>query len=193
MDPDVAIYLTHPEVVIDPDVPVPDWGLTTIGAVRVADAAARMPKGPCHVVSSAERKALETAWPFGARAGQPVEVRPGMHENDRTATGYLSPDRFEEARVAFFTSPDRSYCGWETAVQAQARIMAEVRAVLDARDGGPVLFCGHGGVGALLMSGLLGADIALDADRGGGGHWFAFGRGSGQIQSDWRPLEALFT
>lgn len=192
MDPDAVIYLTHPEVVIDPAVPVPDWGLSPLGAARVADAAARMPAQACHVVSSAERKALETAWPFGARVGRAVAVCPGLHENDRSATGYLAPERFEQARVAFFSSPDRSYSGWETARHAQARIMVEVSVVLDALTKEPVLFCGHGGVGALLMSGLAGTGITLEDDRGGNGHWFAFRRGTGEILSDWRPIEVLF-
>ena len=65
-----AIYLTHPEVRIDPEVAVPDWGLSDIGAARVAALALRMRARPapaaCHVVSSAERKALETAWPLAA-------------------------------------------------------------------------------------------------------------------------------
>lgn len=67
-----VIYLTHPEVVIDPDVPVPDWGLNALGRARVAALAerlsGRLSDASLHVVSSAERKALETGWPL--RAGQ---------------------------------------------------------------------------------------------------------------------------
>lgn len=187
----VAIYVTHPEVAIDPAVPVPDWGLSPVGAERVAAAAGRLPEGPVHVVTSAERKALETAWPFGARAGVPVEVRAAMHENDRSATGYLPPDRFEEARLAFFGAPELSFRGWERAVDAQARILAEVRAVL-AEQAAPVIFCGHGGVGALLLAGLQGAPTSLDWDRGGGGHWFSFDAVSEEVLSDWQPIERLF-
>ena len=189
----VAIYLTHPQVVIDPAVPVPDWGLTPEGAARVAAAAGRMPAGPVRVVSSAERKALETAWPFGAKAGQPVEVRPAMHENDRSATGFLPPERFEEARVAFFTRPAEPFRGWETAEAAQLRILREVRAVLADPSEAPVIFTGHGGVGALLMAGLHRAPIALEWDRGGGGHWFSFDAETEEVLSDWRAIETLFT
>lgn len=187
-----AIYLTHPQVRIDPTVPVPDWGLTDKGAARVAAAVARMPAGPIHVVSSAERKALETAWPFGAKAGTPVEVRPDMHENDRSATGYLTPDRFEEARVAFFTRPEDSFCGWERAIDAQTRILSEVGAVLSGAREDTVLFTGHGGVGALLMAGLQSEPPGLDWDRGGGGCWFSFDAGAGSVLTDWQPIETLF-
>lgn len=191
----VAIYLTHPEVVIDPAVPVPDWGLNDVGAARVAAAAERaMRRGePLYVVSSAERKALETAWPFGAACRTAVEVVPRLHENDRSATGYLPPESFEAARVAFFTEPDRSYRGWETARAAQARCLTGVRACL-ARSVAPrVLFCGHGGVGALLMAALLGDPIGLEHGRGGGGHWFSFDPDGAGLLSDWQPIEALFT
>ena len=188
----VGIYLTHPQVRIDPAVPVPDWGLTEEGLTRCVAAAGRMPDHQLHVVSSGERKALETAWPFGARAGVPVEVRPDMHENDRSATGYLPPDAFEAARIAFFTRPDVSFKGWETAVDAQSRILNEVRAVVSARPEDTILFCGHGGVGALLLAGLQGAPIGLEWDRGGGGHWFSFDLGTREIISDWHVIETLF-
>ena len=36
-----VLYLTHPEVGIDPAVAVPDWRLSAHGAARVADLAKR--------------------------------------------------------------------------------------------------------------------------------------------------------
>lgn len=57
-----GLYITHPQVTIDPAVPVPQWGLSAIGAARAREAAAkpwmRMIR---RIVSSAETKAVETA------------------------------------------------------------------------------------------------------------------------------------
>jgi len=55
-------YLTHPEVKIDPAVPVPSWGLSEIGRARAeAIAGTGRLSGTTQIISSAERKAIETA------------------------------------------------------------------------------------------------------------------------------------
>ena len=81
------------------------------------------------------RKALETARPLAAAAGSAVEVRPAMLENDRSATGFLPGAEFEAVADAFFAAPEASVPRWERAVDAQARIMREVQAVLAAQRG----------------------------------------------------------
>src|SRR5690349_15402409 len=89
-------YLTHPQVRIDPVVPVPNWGLNEVGAARVAAFVSRRAvQGTSRIVSSAERKAVETAEPIAASLGLDLTVREAMHENDRSATGFLPPDEFE--------------------------------------------------------------------------------------------------
>lgn len=187
-----VVYLTHPEVVIDPNVPTPDWGLSPTGAARVEALAARLPDPPMHVVSSAERKALETAWPLAARLGTPVEIRPAMHENDRSATGFLPGPEFEAVADAFFAAPETSVRGWETAAAAQSRVLSEVDAVL-AKTRGPVLFTGHGAVGTLLYCALAGIPIDRRWDQSGGGHWFAFDTVTRRPEAHWNPMETLFS
>lgn len=187
-----AIYLTHPEVVIDPAVPVPDWGLSDIGAARVAALTARLgPMPGVQVVSSGERKALETAWPLAAGTGRAVMVRPHMHENDRSATGFLPGAEFETVADAFFANPDESVRGWETARAAQTRIVAEARAVLASVPDGPLIFTGHGGVGTLLFCHLAGHPIDRKWDQPGGGHWFRFDTATGRPEAGWAPVETL--
>ena len=90
-------YLTHPQVLIDPAKPVPDWSLNVVGAARVAALAAALGalSTTRRIISSAEVKALETARPLAEALGVPVEIRPEMHENDRSATGFLPPAEFE--------------------------------------------------------------------------------------------------
>lgn len=172
-----GVYLTHPQVLIDPSVPVPDWGLSALGQAR-AEAVARQPwaRALTRVVASEERKARETAAILAGAAGVGVEVRPGLHENDRSATGFLAPEEFEAVADEFFAQPDRSVRGWETARAAQARILKAVEAVLDGHSmDRPVAFVGHGAVGTLLWLALSGRPISREADQpAGGGHLFAF-------------------
>src|SRR5262245_33229762 len=139
--PTLIRYLTHPQVQIDPSVPVTSWRLSPVGSARAqALAGAGWLRGTTQVIASAERKALETAEPIAAALGVRIEMRDAMHENDRSATGFLPPDEFESVANQFFAEPDISIRGWERAIDAQMRIVREVEIVLDRRHEGHVLF-----------------------------------------------------
>lgn len=190
----IARYLTHPEVTIDPNIPVPEWGLSDVGRARVtALIASNALAGTSHVVSSAERKAVETAAPIASELGASLDVREQMHENDRTATGYLPEMEFEATADAFFAEPYRSVRGWETAADAQARIVHEVESVLKDHEAGDILFVGHGGVGTLLYCHLSGNPISRKLDQfNSGGSLFTFEVRSQKALTHWSPLEELF-
>jgi broad specificity phosphatase PhoE len=187
----VHLYLTHPQVRIDPAVPVPLWGLSEQGrarAERLARAAWMRRFG--RIVASEEVKAREAAEVLGAALGLPVEVRPGLHENDRSATGYLPRDEFEAVADAFFAHPDESVRGWETARVAQARILGALREAVAAAPGVPTLFVGHGAVGTLLKCALAGRPIARREDQPeGGGCHLGFALAPEALLWDWRPME----
>jgi broad specificity phosphatase PhoE len=189
----VVRYLTHPQVVIDPRTPISDWSLSHTGRARVlALAGSRALAGTRHVVSSAETKAIETATPLAAALGCRLLIREAMHENDRSATGFLTPREFEAVADRFFAEPDTSIRGWETARAAQRRIVAEVEASLADCDDGDVLLVGHGAVGTLLFCHLSGLPIDRAHDqRPGGGCFFEFMAPRGVPRSPWRPLESL--
>ena len=189
----VIRYLTHPQVAIDPAVPVPDWGLSDEGRARVAAVVgARSLSGTTRIVSSAERKACETVVPIAERLGIEVEIRPAMHENDRSATGFLPPEEFESVADAFFEHPDSSIRGWETARDAQDRIVAEFRHVIQDLTG-DLLIVGHGGVGTLLWCALAGKPIDRRHDQGpgGGGNLFSIDPATLRPVSTWQPMETL--
>jgi broad specificity phosphatase PhoE len=193
--PRLVRYLTHPQVLVDPAIPVPLWRLSETGRARVA-ALARRPgalAGTTRVVCSDETKALETARPLAAALGAALEVRPRMHENDRSATGFLPSEEFERVADRFFAHPVESVRGWETAAAAQARIVGEVEACLAAQGAGDLLLVGHGGVGTLLFCALAGVaiDRSYDQGAGGGGCWFAFDIEERRPGTGWQPMEAL--
>ncbi|MGB3874335.1 MAG: histidine phosphatase family protein [Shinella zoogloeoides] len=187
-----ALYITHPQVAIDPAVPVPDWGLSGRGRERAALAAASDWAGRIgRFVASTERKAVETA-DILAAGRVPVETDHAMGENDRSATGFLPPDAFEEAANWFFAHPQESFHGWEQAMDAQARIVAAVERVLATHDPAlPIAFVGHGGVGTLLKCHLGGTPIRRDGDQpAGGGNLFAFRLADRSVTCDWTAMES---
>jgi broad specificity phosphatase PhoE len=187
----LLFYVTHPQVRIDPATPVPEWGLNEVGIARMEALAGRPWVATLGlVVSSTERKALDAAEALARLSGAPMLVREGLHENDRSATGFLPPPEFEATADQFFARPQESVRGWERAVDAQARIVSGVQAVLREAPEGNVAFVGHGGVGTLLYCHLAGEPISRSRDQGpGGGNVFAFDRSRGVMLHGWRPLE----
>ncbi len=186
-------YLSHPEVAIDPAVPVPDWGLSPVGRARLlAVRDAEWLRAYRRIVTSAERKAIETAGLIAEASAAEIIVRPAMHENDRSATGFLEPALFERMADAFFARPLESVGGWERAIDAQARIAAELDAVLQDHDcEAPLLLVGHGAVGTLLYCRLAGLAIDRRHDQKRGGSVFAFDTRSLRPRFAWQPMEAV--
>ena len=186
-------YLTHPQVKIDPAIPVPSWGLSEVGRTRTqALANTELFAGTTQIICSGERKAIETAEVIAGKLNVTVEVREAMHENDRSATGFLQPDEFETVANQFFAHPSVSIRGWERAIDAQLRIVREVELVLARNRPGDVLFVGHGAVGTLLFCHYSGFAIDRAHDQpAGGGHYFAFIKDGRHVLHPWRPMEYL--
>lgn len=198
----IARYLSHPQVLVDPHKDVPKWSLNEIGRQRVRLLAERITKQGIlsdtkYVISSNETKAIETAQPIADILGCKLMICPLMHENDRSATGFLKPDEFEKVADQFFATPHASARGWETAQDAQARILQQVSEILHSNDQGDVLFVGHGGVGTLLYCALSGNEIDRRFDQGanktggGGGNYFAFDIKTKEALHGWQAMEDM--
>jgi broad specificity phosphatase PhoE len=186
-------YLTHPQVKIDPAIPVPSWGLSEVGRTRTeALANTKFFSETTQIISSGERKATETAEIIAGKLNVIVEVREAMHENGRSATGFLQSDEFETVANQFFAHSLVSIRGWERAIDAQLRIVREVELVLARNRPGDVLFVGHGAVGTLLFCHYSGLAIDRAHDQpAGGGHCFAFTKDGCRVLYPWRPMENL--
>jgi broad specificity phosphatase PhoE len=180
-------------VVIDPAVPVPRWHLAPQGIARLRRFAASGAIDRVDAIwASTECKAIEGAGILAATRGLGLRVLEGLGENDRSATGYLASAEFEAMADAFFAAPERSIRGWERAIDAQARILAALRQVVEAHDGGgEVLVMAHGAVGALLRAHLLGRPISRALDQRGSGHWLAVELPQWRLATpDWIALPA---
>lgn len=190
----IGYYLTHPQVVIDPGIPTPRWSLSERGRERIAGALTKpWWRSLGAIISSDEQKAVETAALVGAAAGVKPQTGEDMGENDRSTTGFLTPDKFEAAADAFFADPATSWRGWETAIAAQARIVSAVDAALTAyARGAPILLVGHGAVGTLLKCHIAARPIDRSQDQlGGGGNIFAFTLEDRRLLCDWTPIETF--
>lgn len=183
-----VFVVTHPEVAVDPSVPVPDWGLSDAGRVRLTRLLAQpWVAGLSRVGSSTERKAVQTAEALAVACGLPVRSDPALGENDRSATGYLPPAEFEAVADAFFARPDESVRGWEPAHAAQRRVVAAVDRAW-AGAAGDVAVVTHGGVGTLLLCSLVGVLVDRRHDQPGQGSWYRFDPATRTVVHGWQRL-----
>jgi broad specificity phosphatase PhoE len=186
-------FITHSDVAIDPGLPIPDWPLNERGRARMRALAARpWIRAVRSRFASSERKARDGAQILVDGLGiRRYDVVDDLGENDRSATGYYLPHREFEVMVdAFLARPQTSVRGWESAVDAQARIIRAIdRIVSQAAGDGDLAIIGHGGTGTLLYCRL--ARVPIDRqpstnDR----NWFAFERASCRLRHDgWRSID----
>jgi hypothetical protein len=140
---------------------VPRWHLSDRGIVACGlSRHLRMfrTSPPCGRAAKPRLSKPQASWqrPSGLLWG----VHDALHENDRSATGFIPPPEFERMADAFFAHPEESVRGWERAVDAQTRIAAAVDELLDRSPQGTVAFVAHGGVGTLLLCRYLGVRSA---------------------------------
>ncbi|MEM8924231.1 MAG: histidine phosphatase family protein [Actinomycetota bacterium] len=194
----VLRYISHPNVVIDPDVDIPRWGLSDIGRRRFERMLAQ-PWVPSigRIVTSTETKAVEAGTMLAEHLGLAIEQREASGENDRSATGYVPHEQHEALADRFFGWPHQSADGWERAVDAQRRVVDALADLVSEPVGierwaaGDVAVIGHGGVGTLLYCHLAGEDIDRRHDQPGQGHYWTYDRSSGTMAHGWRSIDIL--
>src|SRR3984893_3416114 len=146
------------------------------------------------IFASNERKARDAAQILADGLGlRDYSSIDGLGENDRSATGYLAKQEFEETADAFFAHPQESVRGWEPAVAAQARVVRAVGQILlqISADKDLAIVC-HGATGTLVYSHLAGLPIdrRYDQPSTNGGNWFSFDRASRKLLHDgWRSID----
>lgn len=183
-------FITHPEVVVDPAKPVPRWCLSEkgIGRMRLFAASEAM-ADVTSVWASDETKAIEAAGILAGFHGLPVQVQHALHENDRSATGFLPPHEFEAMADRFFGEPNESVRGWERAVDAQARVLQAFQDIAAQTDGpGDIAIVAHGGVGTLLLCALSGVNIDRAHDQPFQGHYWSWSKTEQRILGGWQSI-----
>lgn len=188
------IFISHANVVINPDIPVPDWGLSEKGKSRHHRFNEnKIIQGVQSVYSSTEQKALDGGEILADYLHLELIQLESLGENDRSSTGYLKEQEFQQTANQFFENPTRSIRGWEKALDAQKRIIDAVEKIIQADRGtGDIAIVSHGGVGTLLMCHLLNKEISRSFDQppNGGGNYFVFEKESRQLLTQWIDISA---
>ena len=190
----LVYFITHPDVDIDPAVPVPQWPLSARGRARMTSLLSKpWVRDIRSIYCSAERKAVEGAEILATGLGLGFELIETLGENDRSSTGYLPKAAFEAAADLFFARPADSVRGWERAVDAQHRIVAAMGGILARpRSAGGIAVVSHGAVGALYLCHLKGVAISRTEDQPAtnGGNYFVFDTEDAVLRHGWRTIDA---
>jgi broad specificity phosphatase PhoE len=186
-------FITHPNVVVSRDVPVPRWPLSELGRQRMR-AGLKQPwvRDIASIYCSTEQKAIDGARILAEHLGLDFSPIEDLGENDRSATGFLPPDEFERVADQFFATPTASIRGWERAIDAQSRVVRAVeRIAKEHRPGESVAIVSHGAVGTLLYCHLTRQPIARRWDQppNGGGNYYRFSVAPQQAHTWWQPID----
>lgn len=186
-------FITHPNVVVSRDAPVPRWPLSELGRKRMrAGLAQPWVREISSIYCSSEQKAVDGARILADHLGLSFTEIEDLGENDRSATGFLPPDEFEHVADQFFASPTVSVRGWERAADAQARIVKAVDGIAqNEKTKGAIAIVSHGAVGTLLYCHLAGVPIERrwDQPANGGGNYFRFTLSPPTVHSWWQPID----
>ncbi len=187
---DKVYFISHPEVLVDKSVPVTHWDLSPKGLERLGKLLEKPWINDLNsVYSSNEQKAMTAANRIAERLILPVTYMEELGEMDRSSTGFLEPTEFEATADAFFANPNISIRGWESAVDAQKRILRTVEEILKkSTDGQNIAIVSHGGVGSLLISHLKGVPISRSEDQPGQGHYFVFEKSTRRLVHAWQSI-----
>jgi broad specificity phosphatase PhoE len=189
--PRKIFFISHPDVDINPEIPVTRWGLSATGREKSIQLQHKpWIKTLSAIWCSSEQKSIECAQILSAYTDVGVTQLAALGENDRSSTGYLPGPEFEAVADQFFAQPEVSVRGWETAVAAQQRIVKAV-SLIDTKAKGtePLAIVSHGAVGTLLYCYLNNLDISRRWDQpgSGGGNYMVIDAGTSC--SWWQPID----
>lgn len=183
------IFITHPEVMVDPAIDVRRWRLSAVGLERMRLFADNpVVANVTSIWSSTETKAIDGAEILAARLGIGLRLSHGLCENDRSSTGFLPPDEFEKVADEFFARPTASIRGWERAIDAQRRVEGAVQEILAGHGQGDVALVAHGAVGTLLLCAYSDRPISRTADQPFQGHYWRAELPSRTPVHAWLPI-----
>ena len=189
----LIFFITHPEVQIDPKVPVPQWPLSDKGIERMKLLVTKeWVQGIRSIYCSREQKAIDGAQILGDHLNCSYTQKEELGENDRSSTGYLPKEAFEAMATRLFNSPTDSVEGWERAADAQSRIVKAVSKIIeDPSAQSDIAIISHGGVGTLLLCYLTDSPISRSMDQpgGGGGNVFCFEKETRRLIHGWKSIE----
>lgn len=191
--PRLLYFITHPNVEINKQIPITDWPLSGTGRIRML-ACLKQPwiSDITAIYSSTEQKAVDGATIIAKHLSLTFTQITELGEIDRSTTGFLPLQEFEQTADIFFSHPETSTRGWERAIDAQLRITKAITQLFNNdKTNGSIAIVSHGAVGALLYCELTKNKISRQWDQPAneGGNYFCFTLHPREVLHHWRSID----
>ena len=151
-----TVYLLrHAETQPDPDIPEPDWALSSRGRQQALDLIPVLEElGVDVITSSPYLRAINTVRPFADRLGLEVTVHPDLRE--RKLIEGMAPDFRALLRKTWedfqFAAP-----GGESSAACQARVRRAINELTTRNQGLTLLLASHGNAIGLYLNSIDGS------------------------------------
>ena len=153
------ILVRHSESKIDPLLPPQDWSLTREGRQRCQLLASKLERiHPDRIVTSEEKKAIETGKSIAEILGISCTTASGLHEHLRQGGEILNQEDWLEMISQFFKEQNQVVFGLESANQAKERFSEAICSVMGKFPKRNIVVITHGTVMSLYYQFLTGSD-----------------------------------
>lgn len=147
------LLIRHSESQPLPALPPAQWGLSPAGRRRCRLLAARLEgHEPAVVLSSRERKAIETAQLVGSLLERPYEQVTGLEEHNRSEEPYHDRETFLRLVEELLNHPEKEVFGKETGAEALARFEDAIARIVEMYPVGNIAAVTHGTVLSLFVA-----------------------------------------
>jgi broad specificity phosphatase PhoE len=181
------IFITHPDVIIDKDIPIDKWKLSPDGLETVERLSSESFWSEVEIIySSSEPKASTVAEIIALKSHVPLakeykkeclcEV---LHRT------FIEPDLYAVAVEKWYLDPTGHPQGWESVNEAQKRIVACVSEIMLQNRDKTVVIVGHGGTGTLLKCFIKGVSPSYQEDPQQTGKYLICNWGEKEVITEW--------
>lgn len=180
------IFITHPAVDADPDLPASQWKISSVGKEEASRLLEQEFWNDVSIIfTSPEPKASEVANQAAKEFNLDIKEVNELREIDRSVTGFLPTEQYMKAVEEFYIHPTDSYKGWETANDATLRIKTAIESALNNYEDGTVVVFGHGMIGTCLACWVKGIDPSFNEDPKVSGCYMIMDWSNRKILTDW--------
>ena len=154
--PNTYIFLRHTKVRKDTDAHSETWVLSEEGIKFIEEVAATgIFDNVERIITSSQKKCIQTAYFLAERLGKDIITNPGLNEIDKGANLIEEPEEYEEQVKKVFENYSESVGGWEPANQAFRRFQVTMDRIEQEYRHNIILIVTHGIVLTLYFNHLL--------------------------------------
>ena len=181
-------FIAHPEVVPDPGIPISMWNYTDYGMARWEKILTKLwIKEIEKIYTSPEARAIQAAQGLSHSLGYSLHTREDLGPIKKPDQGkVVAPEEYAASLGQFYQFPSTSVTGWETASEAQKRIVTATSSILqESQNVAYIAVISHEDLGNLLLSHVKQVEIQ-QFDTWGVGTAFQYENGA---CVNWQKLE----